>query len=97
MSKGALRCSICAVNLPNLSEFKECPKCHEPTSYGSNLRPMKKAEAHTFASNAKFEEFYRVWDASHDAERLSPDFDPTIAERFSLSRWSASISEPEKA
>lgn len=88
---------MCSINYPPQDKYKECPKCHETTSPGSNLRPIKKSEAESIASNAMFEEFYEKWDAEHDPERLVPDFDPEIARKYPLSLLPDRIPEPEKA
>lgn len=66
------RCSICALNWPDILDYKECPVCldSDGTDRCRDTTPMDDAEAISLKLHAEFDRFYEEWDASHSPARL---------------------------
>lgn len=65
------RCSMCALDFPQMKAYEICPKCEEPTSPVSNIKAMPKKEAKHIKLYADFEKFYEKHDKASDPERLN--------------------------
>lgn len=66
----ARRCSMCAVNWPDASEFTYCPECGDDTSRIREIIPIPYEEAKSRRLHADFERYYEKWDEEHDPARL---------------------------
>lgn len=66
----ARRCSMCAVNWPDLPEYSKCPECGDTADRVKELTPISEDEARSRKRHAEFETFYEQWDETHDPARL---------------------------
>ena len=59
----AYRCSLCAINWPPATRFKQCPECEERCGWISNTSPeMAESEADSRSRHAEFRRFCEGWD-----------------------------------
>ena len=52
------RCQIGCESWPDDDAYDMCPRCGEPTTRYTNLRPLDVFEAHAIASRLDFEDYY---------------------------------------
>lgn len=75
----AKRCTICAINWPDMVAYARCPKCDEPTRFNSSEEPLTPEQAQYKRKEIEFDKFYKERGPKPLTRQHQREVDVTIA------------------